>query len=138
MYMPHDSIFVRIFVRTGTGAHVCARVHACVHVCVRVCACMRVRVNSGLNMHDGFLLTHYTRISYLRIKSPKFISCGTIYLYLDLHVKWRNLERTIVQFNHDHRFSLTLSGTWLHMIRRRFILRSFNFNHSCGSYNGQH
>ena len=44
------------------------------HACVYACAC--VRVISGLSMHYGFSLTHYTRISYILLKSPYLCHVG--------------------------------------------------------------
>ena len=63
------------------------------------------------------MYTLYTR------KNPEFMSCGTISFCFNLHVTWRNETHPIVRFNCDHQISLTRGGTWMHLIRRRFVLK---------------
>ena len=49
-------------------------------------------------------------------------------LFFYVQVMWHNLEQTIAQFNRNHRFSLTQGSMWLHLMRRRFILKKINLN----------
>ena len=57
--------------------HHMADVCACVHASARVWAC----VISGLNIYEGFSLTHYKHVTYLPIRLGLFLSCGTIFLF---------------------------------------------------------
>ena len=83
--------------------HVAMRVHAMWRRmgCMSVRTCVRMGVISGLSIHYRFLLTHYTRIDYILIKSSKFLSCETIYVCFYSLVTWRNLKQTIARFYRD-------------------------------------
>ena len=104
----------------------CARVH----MCVRTCA--HVRVTSGLSIHYGLMLTHYTILYYIRVKTLSFILCGTICVCFYLQVTSRNVTRPITRLNSDRHMSLTRGGTWHHLIRRRFDQTAFKLNRSSG------
>ena len=57
---------------------ICARVCEC--ACVRMCA--RVCVNKEKAPCEIFLLTTYSRITYIWAHSTEFLSCGTIHMFL--------------------------------------------------------
>ena len=85
--------------------------HLAAYGCVRAFARVRLLVISGLSIHYGFLLTHYTGIPYILVKSSKFMSCETICACFYSQVMWRNLEQTIARFYRDRQISLTRGAT---------------------------
>ena len=66
--------------------------------CTCVPECVPVRVICRLSIHNGFMLTHYTLICYILVKSLEFILFVTIYLCFYSQVTSHNLEQTITQF----------------------------------------
>ena len=112
-------IFLISHIDMAERRHVVLCIHATWwRMCAYVRSYVRMRVISGLSIHYRFSLTHYTHVCYILVKSPKFMSCWTIYLCFYSHVTWHNLEQTIVRFNRDRRFSLTRGATWLYLIMR--------------------
>ena len=95
----------------------------CVHMCVRTCARVRARVTSRLKHPLKIFTNPLDEYTLCTRQNLELMSYGSISFCFNLHVTWHDETRAMVQFNRERRISLTRGGTWLYLIRRRFILK---------------
>ena len=74
----------------------CARMREC--ACAHVYACVRMSIRR--------VLTPYSRIIYIRVYSPTFLSCGTIFTFLCAQVTWHHVEHLIAALKKDRQSPL--------------------------------